>query len=255
VVQSLDSGVPVLGEKPMADSLERAREMVAASERSGTLYMVSQSRRYDANLVALRRLIEEELGPPGILNCDFYIGAHIGEFRHGLVHILLLDMGVHLMDMARYISGEEPVAVYCEEFNPPWSWYRGLSSASAIFEMTNGLRFTLRGSWSSEGRHTAWQGEWRVVGPCGTATWDGYAPPVAEIVTGPGELTSEFRTVTDAPPAGMPEYFAGSLRDFVQALKTGATPMGECHDNIKSLEMVFAAIESATKRERLPIGL
>jgi predicted dehydrogenase len=255
VICALGYGVPVLGEKPMADSLESAREMIAASERSGKLYMVSQSRRYDPNLVALRQLIRDDLGAPGILNCDFYIGWHIGEFRHGLVHILLLDMGVHLMDMARYLSGEEPVAVYCEEFNPPWSWYHGLSSAIAIFEMTNGLRFTFRGSWSSEGRHTAWQGEWRVAGPHGSATWDGHGVPVAEIVTGPGGLTSQFETRIGTPPAGMPGYFAGSLRDFVRALKTGATPMGECHDNIKSLEMVFAAIESATKRERLFIGL
>src|SRR5207247_6479472 len=32
-LMALGAGVPVLGEKPMADSLERARAMVAASER------------------------------------------------------------------------------------------------------------------------------------------------------------------------------------------------------------------------------
>ena len=47
-LEALAAGVPVLGEKPMADSMERAREMVRASEKSGKLYMVSQSRRYDA---------------------------------------------------------------------------------------------------------------------------------------------------------------------------------------------------------------
>jgi hypothetical protein len=31
--------------------------------------------------------------------------------------------------------------------------------------------------------------------------------------------------------------------------------MGECHDNLKSLAMVFAAIESATRRERMQISL
>ena len=45
---ALAAGVPVLGEKPMADSMASVREMVAASERAGKLYMVSQSRRYDA---------------------------------------------------------------------------------------------------------------------------------------------------------------------------------------------------------------
>ena len=79
-LQALAAGVPVLGEKPMADSMERAREMVAASEKSGKLYMVSQSRRYDARLWAFRQLIAEQVGTPGILNSDFYLGAHFGGF-------------------------------------------------------------------------------------------------------------------------------------------------------------------------------
>ena len=53
---ALAAGVPVIGEKPMADTMEHAREMVAASERAGKLYMVSQSRRYDPRLHAFRSL-------------------------------------------------------------------------------------------------------------------------------------------------------------------------------------------------------
>ena len=44
-----------------------------------------------------------------------------------------------------------------------------------------------------------------------------------------------------------------SRRRFLHALETGATPMGECHDNIKSLAMVFAAIESARTGRRVSI--
>jgi predicted dehydrogenase len=50
-----------------------------------------------------------------------------------------------------------------------------------------------------------------------------------------------------------PGGIAGSLRDFLNALQTGVTPMGECHDNIKSLAMVFAAIESSATGQRVPI--
>ncbi|HEX6510015.1 MAG TPA: Gfo/Idh/MocA family oxidoreductase [Chloroflexota bacterium] len=254
VIRSLEWGAPVLGEKPMADTMDKARAMVAAADRSGKLYMVSQSRRYDPNLFAFRDLIQSQAGLPlGILNADFYIGVHMDSFRHNLEHLLLLDMGVHILDKARYLSGEEPVAVYCEDFNPAWSWLRGMSSASAIFEMTNGLRFTFRGSWVSEGRHTSWQSEWRAVGPNGTAMWDGLREPVAEIVVGPGEWISQLETRT---PAAIPEVqreFAGSLRDFVRALRTGETPMGECHDNIKSLAMALCAIQSAETRTRVPI--
>src|SRR5215216_6909652 len=102
---ALAAGVPVLGEKPMADSMERARAMVAASERAGKLYMVSQSRRYNAQLQALRRLIAEQTGELGILNADFYIGAHFGGFRDQMDSPLILDMAIHTFDAARYLSG------------------------------------------------------------------------------------------------------------------------------------------------------
>ena len=132
-LMALAAGVPVIGEKPMAASMEQARAMVAASERAHTLYMVSQSRRYNAQLQAMRRLIVEQAGELGILNADFYIGAHFGGFRDEMASPLILDMAIHTFDAARYLSGADPVSVYCEEFNPPWSLYQGDASSTAIF--------------------------------------------------------------------------------------------------------------------------
>jgi len=252
---ALRAGVPVLGEKPMAVSMAQARAMVAASEASGKLYMVSQSRRYDANLAALRRLIEGQTGPLGILNSDFYIGAHFGGFRDEMPSPLLLDMAIHTFDQARALSGTDPVSVFCDEFNPGWSWYAGDVCATVLFEMTGGLRYTYRGSWCAEGSPTSWQGAWRAVGPRGTALWDGDHAPTAQIVVGPGGFEARTEPRTETPDASLPAGIAGSLRDFVQALKMGSTPMGECHDNIKSLAMVFAAIEASREGRRVPVEI
>ncbi len=252
---ALAAGVPVIGEKPMAESMASAREMVAASEKANKLYMVSQSRRYDAHLHAYKKLITDHVGALGILNSDFYIGAHFGGFRDEMSSPLMLDMAIHTVDAARYLCDADPVAVYCDEFNPEWSWYRGDVSATAIYEMSGGLRYTYRGSWCAEGRHTSWEGEWRAVGPQGTATWNGHSAIEADIVRD----ATGFHAITDSYAGeaveGVPGGIAGSLRDFLNALKTGATPMGECHDNIKSLAMVFAAIESAALKQRIPIEI
>src|SRR6185503_7487505 len=115
-----------------------------------------------------------------------------------------------------------------------------------------GLRYTYRGSWCAEGRPTSWEGEWRAVGPRGTATWDGHTPPVAEVLVGPGDLLSTT-AARAAEVAEIAPKIAGSLREFLHALDTGATPMGECHDNIKSLAMVFSAIESAATGRRIAV--
>jgi len=250
-VKALRAGVPVLGEKPMADTMESARAMVAESERAGKLYMVSQSRRYDPRIHAFRNLITEYIGPLGILNSDFYIGAHFGGFRDEMESPLILDMAIHTLDAARYLCNADAVSVYCDEFNPSWSWFEGNACATAIFEMTGGLRYTYRGSWCSEGRHTSWDSEWRAVGVHGTATWNGTAAPNAEIVQDSSGFLSTFTDVSADVEEGYPYGIVGSLREFVSALKTGSVPMGECHDNIKSLAMVFAAIESAKSGRRV----
>ena len=243
----------MLGEKPMAANMPQAREMVAASEKANRLYMVSQSRRYDARLHALRQLVVGHTGPLGILNSDFYLGAHFGGFRDDMASVLLLDMAIHTLDAARYVSAADPVSVYCEEFNPSWSWYKGASSATALFEMTGGLRYTYRGSWSAEGRYTSWEADWRAVGPRGTALWDGHGTPTAGVVAGTEGFTRPSATIEAVVRHDAPGGIAGSLADFLNALRTGETPMGECHDNIKSLAMVFAAIESSATGQRVPV--
>jgi predicted dehydrogenase len=167
---------------------------------------------------------------------------------------LILDMAIHTFDSARYVSGLDPVAVYCDEFNPNWSWYSGDASATAIFEMSGGARYTYRGSWCAEGASTSWEAEWRIAGEYGTAIWNGRGDqaPYAEIVGEEAKFMRESSRITstiDSQPTGI----AGSLRDFLHALDTGETPMGECHDNIKSLAMVFAAMESSDAKQRVEV--
>lgn len=244
--------IPVIGEKPMADSMAAAREMVAASERAGTLYMVSQSRRYNRHLHAFREAIRR-LGPLGVLNVDFQLGPHFGGFRDEMPSPLLLDMAIHTFDQARFLAGADPVDVYCEEFNPAWSWYQGAAAANALFTLEGGVRYAYRGSWCAEGLPTSWEGDWRAVTAGGTAVWHGDDAPFGDVVDGTEGFFRSTRAL-EVPEPSMAEGIAGSLRDFLNALRTGATPMGECHDNIKSLAMVFAAIESAAEGRRVPIA-
>lgn len=252
-IEALEAGLPVLGEKPMSVSMESARRMVAAAERTNKLYMVSQSRRYDGRQEAFRNAVQQ-IGELGILNVDFYIGAHFGGFRDLMPHVLILDMAIHTLDQARYISGLDAVSVFADEFNPKWSWYQVGSSINCLFEMSNGCRFNYRGSWCSEGLHTSWEGEWRAVGTHGTAKWDGHDRIEVAVVSGQEGFhrPTEYQAV---PPMEKLGGIAGSLDEFLWALRTGNTPNGECHDNIKSLAMVFAAIESAKANQKVQVVL
>jgi predicted dehydrogenase len=246
-LEALRRRLPVLGEKPLAATLAEALEMVAAAQAYDTLFMVSQNRRYDPNLFAYRRMLRQ-LGTLGILTATFFKAPHFGGFRDAMDHPLVLDMAIHTFDSVRFLTGAEPVAVYCEEYNPSWSWYAGDAATTAIFELSDGSRFVYTGSWCSEGLETSWNSSWRASGEHGAALWDGDGPPAVEIVDDRG-----------AVPQGDPETdphpgIAGSLRDFVQALRTDHSPMGEARDNLMSLAMVHAAIASADSRQRVLVA-
>lgn len=242
-VEALFAGLPVLCEKPAAPTVSQALSLAGAAEASGQLLMISQSRRY-FNRLARFRDAARSLGDIGLVTTDFFKAPHFGGFREEMGHVLLVDMAIHAFDAARYLLDRDPVAVYCEEFNPSWSWYRGAAAATAVFEFEEGVRFVYTGSWCSPGLETSWNGAWRISGAGGSGTWDGEGDPVVE-----GGALPPSSGASD--PA--PEEIAGSLAEFVRAVRTGVTPSGEVHSNVLSLAMVEAAVRSAGARSRVTI--
>lgn len=214
--------------------------------------MVSQSRRYNSGLRTFERVIRESIGALGMLNADFYLGPHFGGFRDAMESPLIVDMAIHTFDAARFLAEADPLSVYAEEFNPSWSWYAGAACATTLFTFSNGVRFAYRGSWCAEGMPTSWEAEWRAVGAEGTARWDGASAPEAERVVGEAGFLRECKPA-EVRPATVEEGIAGSLKEFLEALDSGAAPSGECHDNIKSLAMVFGAVESARRGTRVDL--
>lgn len=245
---AFEYGCHVLGEKPLADSMENARRMVQAAEEAGKIFAVIQNRRYQANIRRVRAfLMSDIIGPITTVNSDFYIGAHFGGFRDHMEHVLLLDMAIHSFDQARLISGQDPSRVYCKEWNPTGSWYDHDASAVAVFQMTKDIVYTYRGSWCAEGLNTSWECAWRIIGEQGSLLWDGGDDFCAEVVTKTGGFRSEWEEVPvpEIDPGSKVGGHAGVMRDFLQAVRTGSTPETVARDNIKSLAMVFGAIRSA----------
>jgi predicted dehydrogenase len=242
---SLFRGLPVLGEKPVAQTVGEALSLAAAAEVTGELFMVSQSRRYNDQLVAFKQQASL-LGDIGSVTTDFFKAPHFGGFREEMNDVLLLDMAIHPFDSVRYLLDRNPVSVYCESYNPSWSWYRGDAAASAVFEFEGGIRYSYNGSWCAPGLETSWNGSWRISGSDGSSLWNGDDLPTVEI--------------PDVDHADGPEPWptvgadiSGSLASFVSALRSGETPDGEVHSNVLSLAMVEAAIESKDVGRRILI--
>ena len=253
---ALAHGAHVLGEKPLADNMADARRMIAAAQEAGLLFAVIQNRRYDENLRRLRAFLETgAIGQLTTVNSDFYLSVHFGGFRDHMAHVLLSDMAIHTFDAARYLSGAEPCSVYCHEWNPVGSWYDRDASAVAIFEMSEGLVYTYRGSWCSEGLNTSWESDWRIVGTRGSVLWDGTEGIRAQVVAADEGFRRPLTDLmADAPVTSeQTGSHGGLIRDFLRAVREGGSVETVASDNIRSLAMVLAAIESAERN--MPVAV
>ena len=187
------------------------------------------------------------VGAPGFVRADFFIGAHFGGFRDAMEYPLLVDMAIHTFDQARFITGADAVEVSALAFNPKGSWYKGDAAAICNFRLSTGAIFSYRGSWCADGANTSWEADWRVNGTKGTALWDGGPQPWADVVT----ADTGFRRPTERREA--PQDWAGReghdgcLDAMFESLASGRPTETDCNDNVKSVAMVFAAVESAKK--------
>jgi predicted dehydrogenase len=256
VTEALRAGRHVLGEKPMSDTLTSAQRMVATAGQSGKTYAVTQNYRYKSPIRSLKSfLTSNAIGRVEEAHADFYMGAHFGGFRDVMDFPLILDMSIHTFDAARFLTGADPLSVYCQSFNPKRSWYKGDASAVVIFEMTDGIIFSYRGSWCAEGQNTQWDSNWRIIGNTGTVIWDGNEAFSARAIK-PDGTHAFMREMQDTPVPIIPMEVTSHralMQEFVGAVREGRKPETYCADNIKSLAMVLAAVESAKSGEKVAV--
>ncbi|WP_433479284.1 Gfo/Idh/MocA family protein [Spirillospora sp. CA-142024] len=113
VEELLAAGKHVLCEKPLAPSVEDARAMVKAAERSGRVAAVGFSFRRSPAIGAIReRVAAGELGRPLHFNghywCDYgsAAGAPMSwRYKGGPGSGILADVGSHLVDLAEFLCG------------------------------------------------------------------------------------------------------------------------------------------------------
>jgi predicted dehydrogenase len=156
VIAALQAGKHVLCEKPPAVTLAEAREMAATAERQGLVLAFALQRRFNPATEALRaRLAEGVLGdlyharavwtrtwgvPPGIGGW-FTDPARAGGGA-------LIDIGIHVMDMAWFLMGCPQVATASGQvYNKYPALTRTDDSAFALIRFADGRSLQVEASW------------------------------------------------------------------------------------------------------------
>lgn len=106
---------PILIEKPLAASADDARAMVAAARDAGVPIMTAQTLRFDATIQELRKR-RHLIGRSERLMLTSHIetrhttpGHSEGYGRRGA----LIEIGIHMLDAVRFLTGEEVREVHC----------------------------------------------------------------------------------------------------------------------------------------------
>ncbi len=106
VVNALGSGVHVLVEKPIADTVAAARRMQAAANASGRRLAVAHILRHDARYVgAAAAVASGSLGDAVHVRASRLVPRSVGAANNGASPIWMYQ-GVHDIDLVQWISGQ-----------------------------------------------------------------------------------------------------------------------------------------------------
>lgn len=246
------AGLHLLSEKPIAEDIQSATEMVRLAERAGRQLVISQNYRFHPRPMRLRQLVvERALGDVGHGHIDFYIPADFtGSFRETMRHVLLVDMAIHHIDLLRHVVGRDVMEVSAVTFRPAWSWYAHNPGLKMLLRLEGDVWFTYSGDWSARGRNTGWSGDWRIQCAGGSLHWQFDEVSIAR--SSRGFVQDTAVESVDCPPIPL-EDRAATLASFAEAIRTGKPAMTSGRDNLRSFGTVMAAVRSA--EERRPVTL
>lgn len=249
-VAALNAGKHVLLEKPFAPSIAEAQHVVDLAAQRERILMVSQNYRYfPAPQKAAALLRDEQLGAVSSVNIGFrkYANAAPREtHRHySITEPLLLDMAIHHFDLMRMVLQQEPRKVFCTTWNPSWSNFQEPPAGALTITFEKGAVVNYSGSWISAGKPTLWAGEWHIECAQGEIAWTSRGEEPDRLVVHPLQKAPQEVELPDIPLTDR----RGSLAAFAEAVRTGKEPETSGRNNLPTLALMFAAIESARTGE------
>lgn len=246
-LEFLSNGVHVFSEKPLAESAEKAREMVEEAERAGVVLAANYQRRLFPPLVRVKELLDE-----GSLGAVRSIKYRVGEkydwesvtafrFQPGTVAGgVLRDRGAHVMYVISWWLGGKPEVVTSENdsFGGP--------------EAVARVRF----------RH-AGNGNGGVEGDV-LLSWLSKFPTTFEVELEGGTLWGDIydnHSIVLIEPSGQKKrirlemdggYHAiadGMLTSFIDAISNGTAPLVSGRDALPSIEFIDECYRAARRFE------
>lgn len=252
VDEALAHGLHILSEKPIADTLEGSVRIAAKIKKSGKKMAVTMSHRFDQDKATLRDHLRS--GRYGALDyilcrftCDCRKFGSWGKFRHEIKDTLLVEGAVHHLDIIADFAGAKCDTIYAEAWNPRWGEYAGDSQALVTMRFENGTRAFYEGAKTNAVGLNGWTQEYfRTECEQATLVLDRRELRRFQYDTG-GTWRSHRENEGEVMQLRSQPKWANAwlIEKFVKWLQGGEPMETNVEDNLQSVALVFAAVQSS----------
>lgn len=242
----------VLSQKPFILDLEEGRELVRLAKENNVKIAVNQNGRWAPHFSYMRAAIERGLiGRP--LSVDFSLqwdqtwitGNPAFEDIH---HMVLFDFAIHWFDItACFMQDQQASTVYASAVKYNEQKYVPPALAACIINYDEAqvrMAFNAHASLGEEDVTT-------IVGTKGTLRSRGPGlndQPTIELYTEEGEVKVPLEG------SWFESGFKGTMGELLCAIEENREPVNSAENNLKSLELCFAALESANQKRIMVPG-
>jgi predicted dehydrogenase len=248
---ALEAGKHVLSQKPFALDLQTAAGLADLAEARGVKLAVNQNGRWAPHFSYMRNAIASGL-IGNVTSADFSLQwdqtwiAGIEGFE-SIQHLILYDFGIHWFDIASCFMGDaSPQRIFAAATQFAGQDYRPPALASAIIDYPEAqvrMAFNAHTKLGEQDTTT-------VVGTKGTLRSTGPGlneQPQMEIFLEAGEVA--------VPLAGcwFENGFQGTMGELLCAIEEDREPNHSARNNLRTLELVFAAQRSADAQSAITL--
>jgi len=245
---------PVIVQKPFAPTWHDCVEMVEACEKAGVQLMVHENFRYQSPMREVRRIIESgAIGDVAWARINWRTAYDIYAGQPYLAketRFILLDIGVHTLDLARVFLGEVE-RVYCEaqSLKPGIA---GEDAATVTLRHRSGAVSVVDFSYAARRDPDPFpETLLEIEGRRGSLI---LSPGLELTLHSDGRTTKRSLRTPTLPWTSEPwhvsqESVLNTQRHWVECFKSGREPDTSGRDNLKTYALVEAAYESAATQQ------
>jgi predicted dehydrogenase len=253
---ALEHDLHILSEKPIADTLEASVRIAEKVKRAGKKMGVTMSHRFDQDKTTLRQ--ELRSGKHGTLDyliCRFTHDCRRygswGVFRHEIPDSLMVEGAVHHLDIMADFAGAKCDTIYAQTWNPAWGEFKGDSQGLVIMHYGNGSRAFYEGAKTNAVTLNGWSHEY-FRAECELSTLILSHRKLIRYAYKPDRQWGEENVAEPIPLLEQPKWSnTWLIEKFARWLDGGEAMETNVEDNLQSVALIFAAIESS--RSGLPV--